>query len=258
MFDLHSHIIYGVDDGSKSLDCSRELLKLAKASGTTGIFATPHVIELNNHPSWELINSRVRALKELQPDINIYSGAEVEMSWEILQAYEETPGAYCLNGGRYALVELPMFEVPARAEDFWFELQLKGITPVLAHPERYPALWQQPERLLNWLRKGILLQINGGSLTGAFGELSKQNAELLLANHLVSFLGSDAHNLNRRNTDLGIARTRLAELTSPEEYLSITELNPKALLANQEIHVHVPQKLQNPKEKKSFWSRLFG
>lgn len=261
MFDLHSHIIYGVDDGSKSIETSTQLLQQAVDCGTTHIFATPHVIELNDHPSWTLIQEKVAELKTLVPagkELNIYPGSEVEMSWDILDAYDEAPGAYCLNGGRYALVELPMFEVPARADDFWFELQLKGITPVLAHPERYPNLWKQPERLLTWMKKGLLLQINGGSLTGRFGEPSQKNAEILLANHLVSFIGSDAHSPNRRNTDLTHAKQVLAKLATPEEYKAITELNPQALLAGKEIGVNVPKKLHNPHEKKSFWSKIFG
>lgn len=260
MFDIHSHIIYGVDDGSQNEAGSLQLLEQARDCGTRHIFATPHVLELNNRPSWSLIRERAQQLKALVPtnaSLNIYPGAEVEMSWDILAAYEEEPGAYCLNGSRYALVELPMFEIPSRAEDFWFELQLKGVTPVLAHPERYPALWRNPERLLSWLKKGMLLQINGGSLNGRFGELAQQNAELLLANHLVSFIGSDAHN-QRRNTDLTQARQRLAELTNPEEYKAITELNGNLLLKNEEIGINVPSKLYKPKEKKSFWSRIFG
>ena len=260
MFDLHSHIIYGVDDGSQTLETSQKLLEQAAACGTTGLFATPHVIEMHNHPSWSLIQEQLAELQSFVPDnkLKLYPGAEVEMSWDILAAYDEAPGAYCLNGGRYALVELPMFEVPARAEDFWFELQLKGITPILAHPERYPALWKTPERLLEWLHKGMLLQINGGSLIGSFGEASQKNAELLLANHLVSFIGSDAHNPQRRNTDLTAARQRLAQLVTPAEYQAINITNPQTVLHNQIIEITVPKKLVQEKPKQSFWSKLFG
>ena len=93
MYDLHSHIIYGVDDGSPDAATSRELLKMAASCGTKHIIATPHVIELNNCPSWERINAGVAELKEMAAeeklDLAIYTGAEIEMNWDILDVFHE-------------------------------------------------------------------------------------------------------------------------------------------------------------------------
>lgn len=216
MYDIHSHIIYGIDDGSPDKESSRFLIEQAAATGTTHIVATPHVITMCDHPSWETILAGVEELrgmaKEQGLSLDILPGAEVMLSLDILQAYDEAPHAFCLNNTNYALVELPMFEVPKYTEDLFYEMQLRGLTPVLAHPERYNSLFEQPERLLEWCHKGVLLQCNGGSLLGKFGQHAERNLRLLLHNKLISFMGSDAHRMNVRNTDLSLERQKLVEL----------------------------------------------
>lgn len=264
MYDLHSHIIYGVDDGSPDAATSRELLKMAASCGTKHIIATPHVIELNNCPSWERINAGVAELKEMAAeeklDLAIYTGAEIEMNWDILDVFHEGSRDYCLGGSRYALVELPAMSIPDYTEDFWYELQLKGICPVLAHPERHQRLMEHPERLLKWMRGGLLTQMNGGSITGRFGEHVKQNAEMLLKNDVICFIGSDAHRVKIRNTDLTHARQRLNELVGAEKAKLLCDINPQRLLADEDISVQLPQAIKRVEQKKkqSFWSKLFG
>ena len=263
MYDLHSHIIYGVDDGSPDVETSRELLRMAAGCGTRHIIATPHVIELNNCPSWQRINDGVAELRamaaEEKLDLAIYPGAEIEMNWDILELFKEGSRDYCLGGSHYLLVELPAMTIPDYTEDFWYELQLKGICPVLAHPERHQKLMEQPERLLKWLRSGVLTQMNGGSITGRFGEHVKQNAEMLLKNDVICFLGSDAHRVKIRNTDLTHAKQRLVELLGAEKTKMLCEVNPARLLADQEIVLKLPQRIkQVEKKKESFWSKLFG
>ena len=93
MYDLHSHIIYGVDDGSPDAETSRELLKMAAGCGTRHIVATPHVIELNNCPSWQRIQDGVAELRAMAAgeslDLAIYPGAEIEMNWDILELFQD-------------------------------------------------------------------------------------------------------------------------------------------------------------------------
>lgn len=263
MYDLHSHIIYGVDDGSPDAVSSRELLKMAAGCGTKHIIATPHVIESNNCPSWQRINEGVAELRimaeEEELDLKIYTGAEIELNWDVLGLFSEGSRDYCLGGSHYLLVELPALSIPSYTEDFWYELQLQGICPVLAHPERHQGLMEHPERLLQWLHNGVLTQMNGGSITGRFGEQVRKNAELLLKNDVICFIGSDAHRVKIRNTDLTHARQRLVELVGAEKARLLCEINPQRLLADEEITLKVPQKLQYPvKKKQGFWSKLFG
>ena len=101
--------------------------------------------------------------------------------------------------------------------------------------------------------------MNGGSITGRFGEHVKRNAELLLKNDVICFIGSDAHRVKIRNTDLTHAKQRLVELVGAEKAKQLCEVNPARLLADQELVLKVPQSIRPvEKKKKSFWSKLFG
>lgn len=258
IYDLHSHIIPNLigDDGSSDLDVSKQMLEQAFASGTRHIVATPHVVDIGVCASWQEIKDNVAKLQEVAPSgLVIYPGTELMLNWDLLKYYEEQ-GAYCLNGSRYALVELPMLEVPKYTDNFFYEMQLMGLVPVLAHPERYGAVWDNPDRLLAWMKKGVLLQVNAGSLVGNFGETIRKNAELLVKNHAVACIGSDAHGVGRRNTDMSAAVRVLQELLGDEAEL-LTTINPAKILNNEVVEVDVPKKLIIKEEKKSLWSRLF-
>ena len=260
LLDTHTHILWNIDDGSKNQCMSLQMLEIAARSGTKAIFATPHVTERANKPSWEEIKEKTQQLRQLcaeaQIDIMLYPGAEVQMNWELLPELGAT-GAYCLNGGRYLLIELPAAEIPAYADEFWYELELKGITPILAHPERYQQLRENPDLLLLWRRRGMLMQCNSGSFTGMFGSSVCENAKVLLANGLVDLLGSDGHRSEGRNTDMSRAAAVIRQLAGEEVLRQLTETNPQAILKNQEIELKQPKVLLEDKPK-SFWQKLFG
>ena len=266
MIDIHSHIIPAVDDGCKDEAMALAMLRKAAASGTRAIFATSHVLSADEHPSWESLRSGAEKLRKLckdnEIDLQIYSGTEVFMDWELLDELAVN-GSYCLNGeafGRqdvtYILVELPMHFLPQYADDFWYELRLKGVVPILAHPERYQELMAHPERLLKWRKEGLLLQCNAGSFAGRFGEAAQRAAKLLLKNHLVDFIGSDAHRAVGRDTDMREGVQVIRELAGEAECRRICEENPERLIAGERIEVEETLEIVREK-KKGFWSRLF-
>ena len=267
MLDIHSHIIPAVDDGCKDEAMALAMLLKAAASGTSALFATSHVLSAGEHPSWEKLQTGVEwlrsACRDNDIDLQIYSGAEVFMDWELLDELAVN-GSYCLNGeafGRqavtYMLVELPMQFLPQYADDFWYELRLKGVVPILAHPERYPELMAKTERLLKWRKEGLLLQCNAGSFAGRFGESAQRAAKLLLKNHLVDFIGSDAHRAVGRDTDMREGASVIREIAGEAELQRIAVENPERLIRGEAIEVVKPEKLEREK-KKGFWSRLFG
>ena len=267
MLDIHSHIIPAVDDGCKDEAMALAMLRKAAASGTSAIFATSHVLSAGEHPSWEKLQAGVEwlrnACRDNDIDLQIYSGAEVFMDWELLDELA-VDGSYCLNGeafGRqavtYILVELPMQFLPQYADDFWYELRLKGVVPILAHPERYPELMAKTERLLKWRKEGLLLQCNAGSFAGRFGESAQRAAKLLLKNHLVDFIGSDAHRAVGRDTDMREGVQVIRELAGEAECRRICEENPERVVAGERIEVEEILEIVREK-KKGFWSRLFG
>lgn len=259
IYDIHSHIVWDVDDGSDSLETSKEMLRQAAKSGTTHIIATPHVIEPNSMPSWEKIDDRVRQLREFANNeklgLEVFSGAEIYMNWELLDSIKDMK-RYCINHGPYMLVEFPMEQIPNYADDFFFELQVRGIKPILAHPERYPALRHNLDRLVKWRMQGLLVQINIDSLLGKYGQSAKEMADAFLRNHVVDFVGSDAHNAGRRTTKIAPALEEMEKLVSPEEYLKITRDNPIKLIAGEEIHIIIPEKIVLTNKEMTMMERI--
>ena len=244
------------------------MLRKAAESGTSAIFSTSHVLSAGEHPTWETLRTGAEKLREVCKDNNIdlqiYSGTEVFMDWELLDELA-VDGSFCLNGeafGKqavtYILVELPMHFIPQYADDFWYELRLKGVTPILAHPERYPELMAKTDKLLAWRREGLLLQCNAGSFAGKFGEAAERAAKMLLKNQLVDFIGSDAHRDIGRDTDMREGAKVIREVAGEAELKRIAEENPRRLIRGEAIEIVKPKEIVKEKVKKSFWSKLFG
>lgn len=269
--DTHSHIIPGVDDGSRDMETSIALLKMAVESGTTDIIATPHVIDVSTTLTWDAIR---RHVEELQKEadargipIRIYPGAETELNWDLLELIRKDHSAFCLAGSRYCLMEMPSLMLPPNLEDMIYELQLMDIVPVLAHPERQMQLMHEPEKLLTLLKRGCVAQSNGGSLTGVFGPKAHEKVHMLIDNQMIAFMGSDAHNLRHRNTDLNGARKKLVQHWGEAVATELLETKPRHILENKELPPELylnrlPETIGNPEGnksgKKSFLARLLG
>ncbi len=251
MFDLHSHIIPGIDDGSKNIETTLTMLQIAIQNGTTGIVATPHIIEGKWLPTWERVLKECEALqKKVQKagmDIPIFPGGEVAIYLDILDMFK-SPGSYCINGGRYMLVELPAAEIPSFTEDFFFTLQTRGITPILAHPERHPKLAQSPEILLEWIRTGVLTQMNGTSITGLMGARVMKTAELFLQNQMIHAIGSDAHGIRNRNTNLTSAVEKITMLMGESRTHELMVANPDHIIHSREIEIPDIKEIRNFQE----------
>ena len=255
MIDIHSHILPGIDDGSKNEDISKKLLELAKLNGTTDIIATPHTLSASNfdRPTWSTIE---RLAKEIaQEGINIHTGAELEVNWDIQELIKEDSSEYCLANSHYLLAELPSQTIPNYAEEFFYELQMKGKRVIIAHPERHPLLQKDPSILSKWVKKGIFLQCNAGSFAGVFGPDVKEFAKVLLQHDLVHFIGSDAHNLRKRTTDTSIAKAEIIRIAGEAKTKEIFETNPRYILEDKEFSVVEPKVFKV--KKKSFLKRLF-
>lgn len=269
--DIHSHIIPGVDDGSPDLKTSLDLLRMAAENGTTDIIATPHVIDVSTTLTWDAIRRHVEELQKRADEegiaIRIYPGAETELNWDLMELIKKDHRSFCLAGSRYLLMEMPSLMLPPHLDEMIYELQLLDIVPVLAHPERQMQLMEKPERLLALLKKGCVAQSNGGSLTGVFGPKAHENIHMLLDHNMVGFMGSDAHNLRHRNTDLKTAREKIESQWGERCAEELFETRPKCILENIALPAELyferlPEVVKRPanakKEKKGFFSKLFG
>lgn len=201
MLDMHSHILWGVDDGPKNMEETIKMLEQAKVEGITKIIATSH----SNHPQYDvgydIVTDQLRCLREriieLDLQISIYSGHEVRIVENIVNLLRMNQ-IHTLATSDYLLIELPSSSVPNFTTHIIDSLVVEGITPIIAHPERNKAIAEKPERLERLIRHGALAQITAGSLAGHFGKsVQKLSLDLVKAN-LVHTYGSDVHNLTNR------------------------------------------------------------
>ena len=236
--DIHSHILYGIDDGSKNIEESIELLKQHALMGITDVVLTPHYIEnskykANNEKKKKLINTLKEEAEKL--NINLYLGNEIFVNndlEELLLNGEITT----INNTRYLLIELPMSNKIKNLPEILYELRLKRIVPIIAHPERYEYV-QKDYKYLNELQEeGALFQSNLGSILGIYGRGAKKCIKKLLKNNYISFLATDIHYPNSKiYKGHEKAKTKIKKLIGEEKYEMITVFNPKKILDNEEL-----------------------
>ena len=194
--DMHSHLIPGIDDGSPDMETTISLITEMKQLGFTKVITTPHVMSDFYQNTSEVILdglTDVRAgLKAQNINIEIDAAAEYYIDYDFEQKIGKEQ--FLTFGDNYLLVELPFMAAPMNLFDIIFKLQIKGYKVVLAHPERYAYFTMKDyEELVN---RGVLLQLNLLSLIGYYSEGIKKKTEELIVNDIVSFLGSDCHNIN--------------------------------------------------------------
>ncbi|WP_055069284.1 tyrosine-protein phosphatase [Clostridium massiliamazoniense] len=254
MVDLHSHVMYGVDDGARSKEMAINMLKLAESGGTRKLICTPHYFRGRFEKTFSEVKDELENLKKIAEDNNIslelYCGQEIYLTNYLLEDLEEGRIG-TINNSKYMLIEMNMNEIPKRALDIIYELRLKGIVPIIAHPERYVPFMDNPELINDFIEEGCLFQLNGGSISGKFGSLVKKTAKLFLENNLYSFLGSDGHFDEQRNTNLSDAMDNIRNID--EELLNIYKENGEKVILNE----HVAFKGKAIERKKISFFRFF-
>lgn len=251
MIDIHSHILYDTDDGSENLDMTLDMIKNAIQDGTKKLIATPHYcLNYAEIPFYKVVKrvERLRQItKENNMDIELLYGQEVYMSKYIVEQYNENKIG-TINDTKYMLVELPLREFESDTLDMMYELQLKGIKIILAHPERYVPVINNPYIINDYIKEGLLFQMNAGSICGQFGKKVEKTAEILLKNNIYSFIGSDAHDNIKRTTGL----SKAINIIDKKKYID-TKLffeNAENMLKNKEIQ---HSSIILPKKKYFFW-----
>ena len=197
--DLHSHILPGIDDGARTLEESVELVSAMAGWGFERITCTPHITKKfrNTRESIkEKFDILCNALVDKGLDVELRMSAEYRLNpetWpEILAKGEIMP-----IEDRYVLMEFPINDPSEMGhlkpiEEFSKVISL-GLIPILPHPERY--FYLSHDELLRYVDAGVKIQSNYGSLAGVYGNEAKENAKRLVDEGIVSFLGSDMHNM---------------------------------------------------------------
>ena len=235
--DLHTHILPEMDDGAESLEEALAMASLAASHGTAVIACTSHANgprAFGRHDTedflcgcddlqWELDQARIPL--RLVPGMEIYAGPEA------LEMIEE--GVFIpLGESDYYLIEFPFDESPDQMIDTVLQISAAGHRMLIAHPERYYRIQEDPAAAGRLREAGALLQCNGGSLIGQFGSTAARAANQLLAEQQYTIIGSDAHGMRRRTTDLARVYRYITEHYGRETADRLMKGNPQRILRN--------------------------
>ena len=255
--DLHSHILPGFDDGAQDEAQALAMARLAVADGVGRIVATPHSLD----GVWAQLPAAVReragwlqaACREQGIDLEIVSGLETYIAPDLPRRVTREPGC-TLGGTRYLLVEFPLQQYPRYVEQTVFELQVAGFVPIIAHPERYTEVIQDPSLLYTLVERGVLVQLTAASLTGDFGRDVQETAQFFLTHNLAHVIASDAHGTSQRSPVLSEAVAVAAEQIGQDRALAMVTETPARILADERFYVPPPEPLQQQKRRGwRFW-----
>ena len=232
MIDLHLHLLPGVDDGAASPEETRGMLARARALGFSVLVATPHLPAHLDAPYRERVAAALALTRELAAAerVEVRQGFEVRLTPDLPRRLADGE-PITLGGSNAVLVDLPFGGWPHHVDATLFAVQTAGFRPVLAHPERYTAVQDEPARALRLAERGVLLQINLGSLHGLFGKSAQRTAEALLRAGAVQVAATDAHSAGGRYAEVPRALARLTELLGEAGRDRLLSETPAALLA---------------------------
>lgn len=258
MIDIHCHILPGIDDGAKSMDESLKILRKAEQAGVTDIVLTPHymwgtIYNADNQRKWQLYQELKQKAKQAGIKVNLYLGNEIYIDKRLpkmLKGYvagenkgdssnerDENPAEKVsiydlstLNSRKYVLIEFPMQEEDKSALSIVEKMVEDGFVPVIAHPERYHYVQDDPAVLNKYILAGCRLQGNYKSLIGRYGKRAEKTIKKLLQHNMLFCLASDIH----KGSDeycLDEATKKLEKLLKdPKKVKALFEDNPALLL----------------------------
>ena len=256
MIDFHNHILPKADDGAKTMEESIQMLRFAQEQGITDVVNTIHF----QHPKMEGMNTdfdyvcslRDKLLKEMKKEdinINIHLGAEVFFNFNLLDLLDNPLITFC--NGKYMLVEFQTHQFPKDFDKHLYDLAMSGVTPIIAHPERYKPVQDNIEIIEKLINSGCIIQIDAGSILGHFGKNCKASAETMLKRNMVHILGSDSHGTGIRNFCL---KESIKEIQKNVDYdiTSLVTKNPQSIIRGETIEIPEVVSLK----KQNFLSRL--
>jgi len=211
--DIHSHLVPGIDDGSKSMEESLELLKGFEQLGYTKIITTPHIMNkaYNNTKNSILENfSKLKkATQEAHLNIDIQVAAEYYVDEGFFTLLEK--GELLAIDDEYILFETSYVNRPVDLESVIYNIIAAGYKPLLAHPERYQYIKNIEEEFNALKNQGAFFQANLNSFVGFYGKQAQKNVEYLNDNGMIDFLGSDVHHEKHMTSLSSVARSDIYE-----------------------------------------------
>ena len=228
--DMHSHLLPGIDDGLQEVGQSVEFIRDLRDLGYKKLICTPHILSdlYPNSPKTILPQLELvrRELKAANIDIQVEAAAEYMIDHDFAELIARSKKEDLLTiKGDYILVEMSYLSPSPNFERTIFDLRMLGLTPILAHPERYSYYHRTFPQYERFKELGCKLQVNLLSLSGVYGPQVKATAEKLFKNQMVDFLGTDMHH-DRHLSMLKMLATKpeLYELVSDAVLLNKTLL----------------------------------
>jgi protein-tyrosine phosphatase len=248
MIDLHSHILPGIDDGSRSLEMSLEMARIAVQDGITVMACTPHIypgLYMNDAEGIRAARDALQlSIDEQEIPLKLTTGADVHLVPGLLGALRAGT-IPCLHDTRFLLLEPPHHVAPPRFAESVFQLVAAGYVPVITHPERLTWVEDNFQVFVKLVQQGAWMQVTAGALTGLFGRRPKYWGERFLGEGLTHILATDAHSSSRRVPVLSEGKALAERLLGRDEAEMLVQGRPAAILLNSspmEVSPPAPQK----------------
>lgn len=238
IFDIHCHILPGVDDGARNELSMERMLRIADSEGIDVIVATPHFAYGREIEKLEDIKSKYESVRQLWkergPQKELYLGNELFYSDGLVDSLEAGV-ALTMNGTRYILVEFPVAAEYSYVESAIRKLQYAGYIPIIAHVERYAKL-QDAKRIQSLVDMGAYMQVNVSVILGKHGFMAKYFVMKLLKLGLVHFVGTDAHSSRERKPEMKQCVQYLEKKLGVSKAHQILKKNPKKMLRGERLN----------------------
>lgn len=257
MIDIHNHIIYGVDDGARDIDESLKMIELYQKAGFDQIIATSHYDRSRYMVDAGEIKEKVEILNEEISkqgiDFKIYPGHEIQVELDMIKKLKSGE-LLTLNGSKYVLCELSFVNKPTFLKDLFYNLQLEGYIPIIAHAERYPYVEDHIEWLEDFIKAGALVQINYASIK-SHADTTRE----LLQRNMVHIIGTDAHQSEWRSPDVLAYKDEIEKIISKETFDKLSTINPQKVIDNDFISSDYDKIIRPENTKKkgifNFWRK---
>ena len=243
MIDIHNHILPGVDDGAQDSSESIAMLQMAQADGIELIVATPHHFPIvRQDPSSYASRLRDQIVEKSRTKITVRLGQEIAISEDVPRGLLDRK-LLSFEQSQYVLIELPFFDYPDWVDGVLAEICRDGFTPIIAHPERNTEVQKDPNIITAIREKGMLTQINAGSLLGHFGDAANETAIKLLETESVDVIASDAHSAHGfRLPVLSDALELAGRITGFSQVERMVSETPRAIIEGRSLREDVVTK----------------
>ena len=250
MIDFHAHILPDTDDGAVDIIQTRKMLEEARMAGFTDIIATSHykkeVFELNEISR----QNRINIIEKIDNKVKLHIGSEIYITKDLVNLIKDKK-ASSINNTRYVLFELPFRDNLLIFNSVIDDLKRNKLVPILAHPERYEIVKNNPKIVEDWIKRGIYMQANYLSILDKYGKEARKVLEILLKHNLIHFLGSDAHRPDNTYPKIAEATEKIKKIIGEDNFYKLSEENPRKVLNNEKIEF-----LQTTEIKQSIFNKF--